>query len=107
MREARRTQAESRAQAAPDRVGHAQGLHQYPETDDGRHTQSTQMAAWYELGRAYARAADHLVEVAQAFMDGYADQHLHPADRAIRDWQRYLAGLPWWRRWAVKLWYSL
>jgi len=59
---------------------------QYPEGDVGDCAQpgdvEEAMNAWRDLGEA-------------------------TAEHAIREWQAHLAAMPWWKRWAVKLWYSI
>lgn len=107
MQEAKATPAASRDQVLRDRVGPAEGPSQCPDTGDGRHTQSKDIAgAWRDLGLAYGRMYDEVERAAAAFVEGFAEARIHPADRAIREWQCYLARLPWWKRWALKLWYS-
>jgi len=108
MQEAKATSAASRVQMPPDGVGSGEGLSQHPDNNDGRHRQSEETAeAWRNLGLAYGRMYEVIEQTAAAFAEGFVEARVHPADRAIREWQQYLVRLPWWKRWTLKLWYSL
>lgn len=98
-----------RNQAAPDGDEGTEPVSEAPETDDGDYAQVEEelQEAWRELGEAYGAIYKTLEAAAAAFVDGYKDTAMDPVDRAIAEWHLYLRSLPWWKRWALKLWYSL